>query len=56
MVVRDICAVCAWRKDCRKKFSVSGRDVHCPDFSRDINIEMEKEKHEEELKKDEKGE
>lgn len=31
----DICAVCAWRADCRKKFSISGRDIHCPDFSRD---------------------
>lgn len=31
----DICAVCAWRADCQKKFSVSGRDMRCPDFVRD---------------------
>lgn len=33
-----VCAVCAWRADCRKKFSVSGRDFKCPDFSRDFTI------------------
>ncbi|MBI4826949.1 MAG: hypothetical protein HY807_11120 [Nitrospirae bacterium] len=34
----DICAVCAWRADCKKKFSISGKDMRCPDFSRDISI------------------
>jgi hypothetical protein len=38
---KDICAVCAWREDCRKKFSVSGRDVHCADFSRDMRIKAD---------------
>ncbi len=44
----DICAVCAWRATCRKKFSISGRDVRCPDFVKDISIKEEKEKKEEE--------
>lgn len=34
----DICAVCAWRGDCQKKFAVSGRDVRCPDFVRDVSL------------------
>lgn len=34
----DICAVCAWRADCNKKFSISGKDFRCADFSRDISI------------------
>jgi hypothetical protein len=33
------CVVCAWRKDCLKKFQKS-KDVtmRCPDFSRDVSI------------------
>lgn len=42
-----VCAVCAWRAACRKKFSVSGRDFKCPDFSRDITIKEKPEKDEE---------
>jgi len=34
----SICAVCAWRQTCQKKFSLSGRDVNCADFTRDITI------------------
>jgi hypothetical protein len=34
----DVCAVCAWRGTCQKKFSISGKDIHCPDFVRDITI------------------
>ncbi len=34
----DICMVCAWRADCQKKFSVSGRDIRCPDFVRDMSL------------------
>lgn len=33
------CAICAWRKDCVKKFSVSGKDVRCPDFVKDVSLE-----------------
>jgi hypothetical protein len=34
----DICALCAWRANCQKKFSVSGKDMRCPDFSKDLSI------------------
>jgi hypothetical protein len=34
----DICIVCAWRENCQKKFSVSGRDIRCADVVRDLSI------------------
>jgi len=34
----DICIVCAWRATCQKMFSVSGRDIKCADFVRDVSI------------------
>jgi len=36
---RTLCVVCAWRKDCQKKF-LKSQDVtlKCPDFSRDLSI------------------
>ena len=51
-----ICAICAWRATCQKKFSVSGRDMRCAEFVRDVTIK-EKPAEEEpvEEKKDEKG-
>lgn len=39
----EICAICAWRAGCQKKFSMSGRDMRCPDFVRDISIRDKKE-------------
>jgi len=37
-----MCVICAWRKDCRKKFSVSkDPNPHCADFSRDVSIKLE---------------
>jgi hypothetical protein len=42
MVTKDICVVCAWRADCQKKFSVSGRDLRCPDFVRDVSLPEDK--------------
>lgn len=48
---KNICAVCAWRETCKKKFSVSGRDTRCADFTRDVSVK-EKEKKEEEEKKE----
>ena len=46
----EICAICAWRATCQKKFSISGKDIRCPDFVRDVTIkeepEQEKEKEE----------
>lgn len=52
----SICAVCAWRATCQKKFSVSGKDLRCAEFVKDISIkeELEEEKPVEE-KKDKKG-
>lgn len=35
---RHSCAVCAWRENCNKRFSVSDGGARCPDFSRDISI------------------
>jgi hypothetical protein len=35
---RQNCAVCAWRENCNKRFSVSDGGARCPDFSRDISI------------------
>lgn len=52
MSTKSICAICAWRENCQKKFQVSGRDMRCPDFLKDITI---KEKKENEAKDKEKG-
>jgi hypothetical protein len=38
-----ICAICAWRATCQKKFSVSGKDVRCAEFVKDVMIKEEKE-------------
>ncbi len=38
---KKFCAICAWRKDCRKRFSVScdaTGQVRCADYSRDLSI------------------
>jgi hypothetical protein len=37
----NICAVCAWRATCQKKFSVSGKDLKCADFVKDVSIREE---------------
>lgn len=53
--VMDICAVCAWRSACQKKFSVSGKDLRCPDFSRDVTIkeqEKDQDKEKEQVEND----
>jgi hypothetical protein len=34
----SICAVCAWKATCKKKFSMSGRDISCPDYTKDVNV------------------
>ena len=34
----EMCAICAWRATCNKKFNLSGRDMHCADFSEDVSI------------------
>jgi len=51
---RNICAVCAWRETCQKKFSVSGKDMRCPEFVKDVTIKEEPEKKEEDKEKEKK--
>ena len=51
----NICAVCAWRADCQKKFSMSGKNINCPDFSKDLSIPVEKEDEETSKTKDQKS-
>jgi hypothetical protein len=36
-----ICAICAWRATCQKKFSVSGKDLRCAEFVKDVMIKEE---------------
>ncbi len=43
---KDICVVCAWRVDCKKKFSVSGKGIKCPDFVRDLSLPKEEDEEE----------
>ncbi len=37
----EICSICAWRATCQKKFSISGKDIRCPDFVRDVSIKSD---------------
>jgi hypothetical protein len=38
----ELCVICAWRENCKKKFSLkAGR--RCPDFSKDLTIKEEPE-------------
>jgi hypothetical protein len=46
-----ICAICAWRATCQKKFTVSGKDFRCAEFVKDITIKEDKEEETEEKKK-----
>ncbi len=39
---RKLCVICAWRENCKKKFSL-GNQLHCPDFVKDLSIKGEKE-------------
>ena len=54
---KNICAICAWRANCQKKFSVSGKDLRCPDFVRDVSLPGGKEENKEcsEVKKEDKN-
>jgi len=38
---KEICVLCAWRESCQKKFSISGKDMRCADFVRDLSIKGE---------------
>jgi hypothetical protein len=35
----SLCIICAWKKDCQKKF-LRSKDVtlRCPDFTKDVSI------------------
>ncbi len=34
-----ICAICAWRATCNKKFSMDGATTtKCPEFTRDVTL------------------
>jgi len=49
-----LCAVCAWREFCKKKFSIQSEagSFHCPDFVYDVSLKEQK--GEEEAKAEEK--
>lgn len=49
--MKDVCSVCAWRETCQKKFSISGKDIRCPDFVKDVTIKKEEDKKKETEKK-----
>ena len=34
---RALCAICAWRGTCNKKFML-GSGVYCPDYTKDVSI------------------
>lgn len=36
---RSLCALCAWRQFCQKKFNMEGA-LHCPDYSKDVSFEQ----------------
>ncbi len=38
---RSLCAMCAWRQFCQKKFMMEG-SLHCPDYSKDVSFENNK--------------
>ena len=48
---KEVCVLCAWRESCQKKFSVSGKDIRCPDFVRDLSIKKESASEDKEEKK-----
>ena len=50
---RSLCAICAWRGDCNKKF-MQGNGVHCPDYTRDLTIRAKAEEKKEDKKPKEK--
>jgi len=41
---KKLCAVCAWRRNCKKKFSSSSSGtgaLYCTDFTKDLSIKDE---------------
>ena len=40
-VEKHICGICAWRRECQKRFKLSTDAFlgsHCPDYTRDLSI------------------
>lgn len=32
------CAVCAWRATCKMKFAAESSELHCREYTRDVNM------------------
>ena len=32
------CAVCAWRRDCKLKYSYEASGLHCKEFTKDVSL------------------
>ncbi|MDL1955456.1 MAG: hypothetical protein LWW95_00165 [Candidatus Desulfofervidus auxilii] len=49
-----LCAVCAWREFCQKKFTIQQEagSFRCPDFVRDVSIKSEEEEEKKNEEKD----
>ena len=45
----QLCAVCAWREFCKKKYTIKAEpgSFRCPDFVRDLSIKEETEEKDE---------
>lgn len=41
---KTYCSVCAWRKNCQKRFTM--KDGICPDYTRDLSLPKEEEEKE----------
>lgn len=53
----SICVVCAWRADCKKKYSLAGgMNLRCPEFSRDVTLRDKAEGEATEAREDDGGE
>jgi len=37
---RDLCLVCAWRQECKKRFRPGG-NLNCQDYTKDLAIKQE---------------
>jgi len=49
---QTICVICAWRETCQKKFSISGKDMRCADFVKDVSVRKAKESEESKSEKE----
>lgn len=42
-MAKETCVICAWRATCNKKFSLSGREMRCSDFTLDVLAQQDEE-------------